>query len=549
MADVITDCPREVKGVSTLERAPSEAQHSLGMDLASTASRWTNRTDELLDGGTARLRTRRPVPGSAHLRAVLVALDLVGIATTWTIAGLVATSDADPPASRAAAVAVFVLVVVVAALVALGAERLYLTRVCAARSVEFTRLTHVAICAGVAAIVVGPAVGIEVSVRLALAAGTVMVCVLAGFRDTYTVWLRSCRTRGRFCRDLVIVGTGTEASNLCHLLTIQPELGYRVRGIVGNRTEWRRNVSEFPWLGDLSEAAAVTRRLDAGALVSVTSVSADDLNRIVRELLAAGIHVHTSTGMLRMGRHRLRAVPMSHETLFYVETGSRAAWQFAVKRAIDVSAATILLVLTAPVLVFAAICIKLQDGGSVLFKQERVGQHGHPFQVLKLRTMVPDAAHHLDDIKERNEREDGPLFKVTNDPRVTRAGKFLRATSIDELPQLLNVIRGQMSLVGPRPALPSEVAKFDAEHLARQRVRPGVTGLWQIEGRDNPSFSIYRRLDLFYVENWSLRLDAAILARTVSSVAGRAVRALTGSSTMQTSEPTVPAVSDAGALR
>ena len=122
--------------------------------------------------------------------------------------------------------------------------------------------------------------------------------------------------------------------------------------------------------------------------------------------------------------------------------------------------------------------------------------------------------------------KDGPLFKIADDPRVTRVGKILRATSIDELPQLLNVIRGDMSLVGPRPALPREVASFDAEHLARQRVRPGVTGLWQIEGRDNPSFSVYRRLDLFYVENWSLRLDAAILARTVSSVAGSAIRAL-----------------------
>jgi exopolysaccharide biosynthesis polyprenyl glycosylphosphotransferase len=537
------------EGVSTLETTPGEVQQPRLIDLTSTASQWSNRADELPDYETAQLRTRQPVPGSARLRAVLVGLDLVGIAATWAIAGLVATSDVELPAGRAAAVSVFVLGVAVVALVALKAERLYLTRVCAARSVELTRLTHVAVCAGVTAIVVGPAVGIEVSGRLALVTGTAMVGILAGLRSTYTVWLRSCRTRGQFCRDLVIVGTGKEASDLCHLLTIQPELGYRVRGVVGDRKEWRRNVSQVPWLGNLSDAAAVTRGLEAGALLSVTSVSADDLNRIVRELLAEGVHVHTSTGMLRMGRHRLTAVPMSHETLFYVETGSRAAWQLAVKRGIDVSAATVLLLLTAPVLALAAICIKLQDGGSVLFRQERVGQHGRPFQVLKLRTMVPDAARRLDDIKGRNERDGGPLFKVANDPRVTRAGKFLRATSIDELPQLLNVVRGQMSLVGPRPALPSEVAKFDAEHLGRQRVRPGVTGLWQIEGRDNPSFSIYRRLDLFYVENWSLRFDAAILARTVSSVAGRAIRALAGSPTLKTSEPTVPAVSDAGALR
>ena len=125
-----------------------------------------------------------------------------------------------------------------------------------------------------------------------------------------------------------------------------------------------------------------------------------------------------------------------------------------------------------------------------------------------------------------NERRDGPLFKVTDDPRVTRAGRFLRATSIDELPQLVNVLRGEMSLVGPRPALPTEVAAFDDELLARLNVRPGITGLWQVEGRDNPSFHVYRRLDLYYVENWSISLDAAILWTTATSIMGRLLGAI-----------------------
>jgi lipopolysaccharide/colanic/teichoic acid biosynthesis glycosyltransferase len=135
--------------------------------------------------------------------------------------------------------------------------------------------------------------------------------------------------------------------------------------------------------------------------------------------------------------------------------------------------------------------------------------------------MVADAAEQLGTIAGSNERRDGPLFKVTDDPRVTRAGRFLRATSIDELPQLVNVLRGEMSLVGPRPALPTEVAAFDDELLARLNVRPGITGLWQVEGRDNPSFHVYRRLDLYYVENWSISLDAAILWTTATSIMGR----------------------------
>jgi lipopolysaccharide/colanic/teichoic acid biosynthesis glycosyltransferase len=141
--------------------------------------------------------------------------------------------------------------------------------------------------------------------------------------------------------------------------------------------------------------------------------------------------------------------------------------------------------------------------------------------MLKLRTMVPDASEQLRTVIGRNERRDGPLFKVTDDPRVTRAGRFLRGTSIDELPQLVNVLRGEMSLVGPRPALAAEVAAFDHELLARLNVRPGVTGLWQMEARDNPSFHVYRRLDLYYVENWSISLDAAILWGTAVSIVGR----------------------------
>jgi lipopolysaccharide/colanic/teichoic acid biosynthesis glycosyltransferase len=144
--------------------------------------------------------------------------------------------------------------------------------------------------------------------------------------------------------------------------------------------------------------------------------------------------------------------------------------------------------------------------------------------VLKLRTMVPNASRLMSQVTALNERTDGPLFKAANDPRVTRVGRFLRATSIDELPQLWNVLNGTMSLVGPRPALFSEVDQFDAEFHRRHQMRPGLTGLWQIEARDNPSFSAYRRLDLTYIDNWSLALDFNILATTFHAVAVRGLR-------------------------
>jgi lipopolysaccharide/colanic/teichoic acid biosynthesis glycosyltransferase len=164
----------------------------------------------------------------------------------------------------------------------------------------------------------------------------------------------------------------------------------------------------------------------------------------------------------------------------------------------------------------------------VLFRQQRVGRHGDLFVFYKLRTMTPGSDAKLDEVWDRNTRRNSPLFKDPSDPRRTRVGRVLEATSIDELPQLWNVLCGDMSLVGPRPALPHEVAQFDDELLRRHFVRPGITGLWQVEGRDNPHFSQYRRLDLVYVENFSLALDAVILSLTAQIVLARAAAKLFG---------------------
>ena len=154
----------------------------------------------------------------------------------------------------------------------------------------------------------------------------------------------------------------------------------------------------------------------------------------------------------------------------------------------------------------------------MLFRQRRVGRDGVEFEILKFRSMCVDAEARLAALRAEHNERSGPLFKLERDPRVTAIGRFIRAFSLDELPQLLNVLRGEMSLVGPRPALPSEVAEFPADLHARHLVRPGITGLWQVEARDNPSFGAYRRLDLFYVDNWSLLLDLIILLGTIEQV-------------------------------
>jgi lipopolysaccharide/colanic/teichoic acid biosynthesis glycosyltransferase len=179
-------------------------------------------------------------------------------------------------------------------------------------------------------------------------------------------------------------------------------------------------------------------------------------------------------------------------------------------------------VLSLPLLVLAALAIKVTDPGPVFFKQVRVGKNGHLFTLYKFRTMVVDAEKRMAALARDNERN-GPLFKMQGDPRVTKVGKLLRLSSIDEIPQLLNVLKGQMSLVGPRPALPKEVLEFDADLRRRELVKPGITGLWQVEARDSPSFDAYRRLDLFYVDNWTLIGDLDIMLDTLEHMLGRLI--------------------------
>jgi lipopolysaccharide/colanic/teichoic acid biosynthesis glycosyltransferase len=211
--------------------------------------------------------------------------------------------------------------------------------------------------------------------------------------------------------------------------------------------------------------------------------------------------------------------------MLYVEAPSLSRAQMVLKRALDLAVSVILLILTAPVLGIISLAVKLQDGGPVYFRQQRVGRGGETFDVLKFRTMGVDAEKELAKLGAANERN-GPLFKMERDPRVTRIGRILRETSLDELPQLVNVLRGEMSLVGPRPALPSEVVNFGADLRQREQVLPGITGLWQVEARDNPSFEAYRRLDLFYVENWSITLDLLIMLGTVEHLVARLVTSL-----------------------
>jgi exopolysaccharide biosynthesis polyprenyl glycosylphosphotransferase len=406
---------------------------------------------------------------------------------------------------------------------ALRSQGLFLARVSAVRVVEITRLTRATgIFAGLMLLadrVLHTQVRVVVIATAAAAALVLLVISRSGFRS----WLALARRRNEFCRRVVVLGTDEEAVRLIELFRTHPELGIRVAGIIGDRRQAENRRLSDLWLGDVHRAEELIEWAGAsGVVVLPSGVSSSRLNELIRNLHGKNVHIHLATGISGIDSRRLRSLPLAHEPLLYVEAVSLGKLQHVAKRVFDVAVASFAVLIVSPFMIIAALAVKLNDGGPVFFKQERVGRGGKTFGVLKFRTMMVDAERQLARLTAANERR-GPLFKMVDDPRVTRVGKFLRESSIDELPQLFNVIRGEMSLVGPRPALPAEVAKFPAALRAREQVMPGITGLWQVEARDNPSFDAYSRLDLFYVENWSITLDMMIILGTLEQLVVRVV--------------------------
>lgn len=475
-----------------------------------------------LPGESAARLSVAPTRRRPYLQARLLTLDAVGTLGAWSAVLLGVRIEGGSGQIRLGAALGLLLTV---ALLAMAVQRLYLTRVCAIRTIELRGLARSTLVTGVLAAFLLPHLGLVLSLPGAAAASALMFGLLAGLRSLYSSWLSLQRARGEFLRPLVLIGTNGESRELLQLLESQPELGYQVVGVIGGDEQEAQGMRP-PWLGDLGALPDAVPRGAADALVAVTSFDSDEVTQIVRRLLQAGMRVHTSSGLRRVDRRRIRVVPVGHEPLFYIEPARVGAWQRVAKRGLDLLLGSFLLLAATPVLVLSCLAIWVESGRPFLFRQARTGRNGSPFSMLKLRTMVTDAAEQLDGLRSQNERRDGPLFKMEEDPRVTKVGRFLRATSIDELPQLANVLRGEMSLVGPRPALPDEVAQFDEELLARFGMRPGITGLWQVEARDSPSFAAYRHLDLFYVENWTLTMDLSILAQTGGAVLLRMARTL-----------------------
>ena len=434
------------------------------------------------------------------------------------IGAIVLVAQPHPvPVASSLFVAALLLVLAWPALLAGGAA--YSTRVFGTGSDEYRRVGRAGLVLLAAAGFISYAAQLDLSRALVAVAVPVLTVVTLVGRFAVRQRLRRLWAAGRCTRRVLLVGRGGAVLSLAAQLARERYAGLEVVAACvteGDRARVRE--TDLPVAG--LDAVVETARLHGVDTVAVTSSSetaAEYLRRLSWQLEGTGIELLVAPGLVEVAGPRLHIRPLEGLPLLSVEQPRFEGWRRVVKGAVDRSVAAVLLVLFAPVLIGAAIAVRLSSPGPVLYRQERIGLGGRSFTMFKFRSMVVDATAQRDALLADNV-SDGLLFKIRNDPRVTPAGRWLRRYSLDELPQLLNVLNGSMSLVGPRPPLPDEVARYDSSVSRRLLVKPGLTGLWQISGRSDLPWEEAVRLDLRYVENWSLALDALILWKT-----GRAV--------------------------
>lgn len=357
-------------------------------------------------------------------------------------------------------------------------------------------------------------------VLLAFLLGT--VTLLAG-RYAVRLWAHRARRHGQLVHRVLAVGGPSGISEVVAALRRDSYIGYQVVGAClpsGVAVEPER--FPVPVAGQVADTLRLCDELGADTVLVTRGGfdSALELRRIAWDLEGSSINLVVVPSLTDIAGPRIHMRPVAGLPLLHVEQPQAGNAGGFAKRLFDLVFAGAALALLSPLLIVVALIVRLQDGGPVFFRQARVGRGGSPFGMIKFRSMVMDAEERLAELTALNE-SDGVLFKMKEDPRITRVGRFLRRYSIDELPQLINVIRGEMSLVGPRPPLPSEVDKYAIDVHRRLLVRPGLTGLWQVSGRSGLSWDESVRLDLYYVDNWSMMSDLVIVAKTVRAVLGK----------------------------
>lgn len=331
--------------------------------------------------------------------------------------------------------------------------------------------------------------------------------------------LEYLRKRGIGVDRVLIVGAGEVGRAIMRNIVARPELGYKIVGFVDDSPEvGTRDIGRFKALGSTDNLPnLVQERAIDEVIITLPWLSYRKILNIMAQCEREHVSYRIVPDLFQMSLSRVDIDDINGIPTIGVKEVSIRGWNLALKRAIDILVSSLGLVLLSPLMLLIAALIKLTSPGPVLFAQMRAGRGGRPFTFYKFRSMKEGAEEEKESLASLNEAK-GPFFKIRHDPRLTPLGKILRRTSLDELPQLYNVLRGEMSLVGPRPPLPSEVGWYQEWHRKRLEVSPGMTGLWQVSGRSELTFDEMVMLDIFYIENWSLGLDLRILVRTIPVV-------------------------------
>ena len=352
---------------------------------------------------------------------------------------------------------------------------------------------------------------------------TLCAALLAAEKILLRVLARWVRSNGLNYRTVLIVGTGRRATDIAHMIAGHKYWGYKILGFVSDghhlSNGWARyrTFGTVPDLKRILEDGAIDEPIDE-IVFAVTRKKLDEMKQIFLMCEELGIRTRVAMNFFPNRVARLEIEDLEGVPFLTFTTTPSNETHLAFKRAVDIFISAIMLALAVPVISLAALLIKLTSPGSILFKQRRIGLNGRMFTLYKFRTMIADAHARRDEVAHLNEMN-GPVFKAKDDPRITPVGRWLRRFSLDELPQFWNVLKGDMSLVGPRPPIPEEVASYHRWHRRRLSMKPGLTCLWQVSGRnDIADFDRWMQLDLQYIDNWSPSLDFKILLRTIPVV-------------------------------
>lgn len=387
-------------------------------------------------------------------------------------------------------------------------------------STEYKRITDASIrLFGVLAIIAFLA-QLQIARMYLLIALPVGLFLLLLGRWVWRNWLIRVRESGAYSHLAIVMGERGKSEHVASQMARAAGTGIRIVG--ATTTDGRKSaelIPGVPVLGELADTIEVLDRCEADTLILTGAdvITPLEMRRIGWDLEARGVNLVVAPALTDVAGPRIHATPVAGLPLIHVDYPEFEGRKYVTKRAFDIVIASLLIVLLSPVFLILTIMVRRDTPGPAFFGQERVGLRGRRFRMLKFRSMVQDAEDLLPSLLDRSDGN-GVLFKMKADPRVTKVGAVLRRYSLDELPQLLNVLRGDMSLVGPRPPLPAEVARYEQWVHRRLQVKPGITGLWQTEGRSSLSWDDSVRLDLYYVENWSITGDVIILYRTARAV-------------------------------